>query len=160
MKAKQRFSFLFLFLWILIIQSIHTEDSCPNGMRKTYLDETTANEEGAATVYPSVEVGDYDVICEFEGDSKYSPATATKKVTVKQAEPDYQSYSYTHSFEDTDKNGDGYVLLSEMHIAHTPEDIQNRMLADSDDDGDGKLNHDEYYKFMYKLNYDRSSYGL
>ena len=51
MKAKQRFSFLFLFLWILIIQSIHTEDSCPNGMRKTYLDETTASEEGSARNY-------------------------------------------------------------------------------------------------------------
>ena len=34
------------------------------------------------------------------------------------------------------------------------------MFADSDMDGDGRLNRAEYYKFMYKLNYDKSSYGL
>ena len=47
-----------------------------------------------------------------------------------------------------------------MNIVHTPKNIQERMFADSDDDSDGKLNHDEYYKFMYKLNYDYHSYGL
>ena len=50
MKTK-KFSFLALFLWILIFQMISTEDMCPNGMRKTYLDETTALEEGAARNY-------------------------------------------------------------------------------------------------------------
>ena len=30
---------------------IYTEDTCPNGMRRTYLDETTASEEGAARNY-------------------------------------------------------------------------------------------------------------
>lgn len=128
--------------------------------QNSYEFSANTNEEGVATIYPTVEVGDYEVICEFEGNSKYSPVTATKEVEVKQAEPDYQSFSYTHSFEDTDKNGDGYVLLSDMNIAHTPENVQNRMFADSDDDRDGKLNHDEYYKFMYKLNYDSHSYGL
>lgn len=84
----------------------------------------------------------------------------TQEINVKQAEPDYQSFYYTHTFEDTDKNRDGYVLLSDMNIAHTPKKVQNQMFADSDDDNDGKLNHDEYYKFMYKLNYDSHSYGL
>lgn len=118
------------------------------------------NSEGVATVHPSVEVGDYEVTCAFEGDSKYSPTTMTQEINVKQAEPDYQSFYYTHTFEDTDKNRDGYVLLSDMNIAHTPKKVQNQMFADSDDDNDGKLNHDEYYKFMYKLNYDSHSYGL
>lgn len=128
--------------------------------QKNYEYSAKTNEKGIATVHPSVEVGDYDVVCEFEGDSKYSPVSSTKEISVKQAEPDYQSFTYSHSFVDTDENRDGYVVLSEMNIAHTPKNIQNRMLADSDDDGDGKLNHDEYYKFMYKLNYDRGSYGL
>ena len=30
---------------------IHTQDSCPTGMRKTYLDETTATDEGSARNY-------------------------------------------------------------------------------------------------------------
>ena len=47
-----------------------------------------------------------------------------------------------------------------MNIAHTPKNIVNKMFADSDMDGDGRLNRAEYYKFMYKLNYDKSSYGL
>lgn len=47
-----------------------------------------------------------------------------------------------------------------MNLAHTPFDIRDQMYTDSDDDNDGRLNHDEYYKFMYKLNYDRASYGL
>ena len=84
----------------------------------------------------------------------------SSQVTSTSTEPDYESFSYTHSFEDTDTNGDGYVSLSDMNIAHTPRNIQNQMFADSDDDGDGRLNSHEYYKFMYKLNYDRSSYGL
>ena len=76
------------------------------------------------------------------------------------SEPDYESFTPVVSFEDTDIDGDGYVYLSNMNIAHTPENIQNQMFADSDDDGDGRLNYHEYHKFMYKLNYDRSSYGL
>ena len=36
---------------MLLIQMIYTEDTCPNGMRRTYLDETTASEEGAARNY-------------------------------------------------------------------------------------------------------------
>ena len=84
----------------------------------------------------------------------------SKSVTVKQAEPDYESYSYTWTFEQTDRNGDGYVTLSDMNIAHTPVNVRNQMYADSDDNGDGKLNRHEYYKFMYKLNYDKHSYGL
>ncbi|WP_407453801.1 hypothetical protein [Methanobrevibacter sp.] len=76
------------------------------------------------------------------------------------SEPDYESFQYTHSFADTDRDGDGYVLLNDMHIVHTPENIQHQMYADSDDNHDGKLNEHEYYKFMYKLNYDKHSYGL
>ena len=118
------------------------------------------NGKGVASVEPSVKVGDYEVICEYEGNSKYSPASVTGEIKIKQAEPDYQSFHYSNSFEDTDKNRDGYVYLSDMNIAHTPKNIQKQMFADSDDDNDGKLNHDEYYKFMYKLNYDRHSYGM
>lgn len=129
-----------------------------NGKNHEYSSKT--NSKGVATVYPSLDLGDYDVKCEFGGGSGLKPASATKQVTIKEAEPDYQSYYYTHSFEDTDSNGDGYVTLNEMNIAHTPKNIQDRMLADSDNDKDGRLNHDEYYKFMYKLNYDYHSYGL
>ena len=82
------------------------------------------------------------------------------QVTSTNTEPDYESFSYSNSFEETDRNGDGYVTLSDMNIAHTPIDITNQMYADSDSDGDGRLNYHEYYKFMYKLNYDRDSYGL
>ena len=51
MKTKKIISFIALFLLIFIIQTIHTQDSCPNGMRKTYLDETTATDEGSARNY-------------------------------------------------------------------------------------------------------------
>ena len=51
MKTKNKVGFLVLFLWMLIIQSIKADDTCPNGMRKTYLDETTASEEGSARNY-------------------------------------------------------------------------------------------------------------
>lgn len=120
----------------------------------------STNANGIAEITPTVDLGDYEVVCEFEGDDDYSQASTTKPVTVVQAEPNYESYSYSHSFEDTDSNGDGYVTLSDMNIAHTPKNIQNQMYSDSDDDGDGKLNRHEYYKFMYKLNYDKGSYGL
>ncbi len=128
--------------------------------KNSYEYSATTNGNGIAKVTPSVELGDYEVKCEFEGNDKYSPVTQSKSVTVKQAEPDYESYSYSRSFESTDINGDGYVTLSDMTIAHTPKNIQNQMYADSDDNGDGKLNRHEYYKFMYKLNYDKQSYGL
>ena len=128
--------------------------------KNSYEYSATTNGNGIAKVTPSVELGDYEVKCEFKGNDKYSPATQSKSVTVKQAEPDYESYSYSRSFESTDINGDGYVTLSDMTIAHTPKNIQNQMYADSDDNGDGKLNRHEYYKFMYKLNYDKQSYGL
>lgn len=128
--------------------------------KNSYEYSATTNGKGIAKVAPSVELGDYEVKCEFDGNDKYSQATQSKSVTVKQAEPDYESYSYSRSFESTDRNGDGYVTLSDMTIAHTPKNIQNQMYADSDDNGDGKLNRHEYYKFMYKLNYDKHSYGL
>ena len=50
MKAKS-FSFLVLLLWMFIIQSIYADDTCQSGMRKMYLDETTAYEEGTARNY-------------------------------------------------------------------------------------------------------------
>lgn len=128
---------------------------------------------GLVNVVSNVEEGDYEVTASFAGDSDYKSSSATasykveakateidSQVTSSRTEPDYQSFSYSHSFEDTDTNGDGYVYLSDMNIAHTPRDIVKQMFADSDDDNDGRLNHDEYYKFMYKLNYDKSSYGL
>lgn len=128
--------------------------------KNSYDFNAKTNANGIAEITPTVDLGDYEVTCEFEGDNKYSPITKSKSVTVKQAEPDYESYSYTHTFEDTDKNGDGYVLLNDMVIAHTPKNIREQMYADSDDNNDGKLNSHEYYKFMYKLNYDKHSYGL
>ena len=43
--------FVALFLYFLIIQTFCADDTCPNGMRRTYLDETTATEEGSARNY-------------------------------------------------------------------------------------------------------------
>lgn len=128
--------------------------------KDTYQYSAKTNSEGIATVHPSVNLGDYEVTCEFKGDVEYSSSSVKKQITVKEQEPDYEAYYYSNSFEDTDKNNDGYVLLSDMNIVHTPENVKNQMFADSDDDGDGKLNKHEYYKFMYKLNYDYHSYGL
>ena len=51
MKTSKKLSFLILFLWMLFFQLIATEDMCPNGMRKTFLDETTALDEGSARNY-------------------------------------------------------------------------------------------------------------
>lgn len=133
----------------------------------------TTDNAGLASIIPNIEAGEYDVEVKFTGDDKYSKSSTTGKVNIEskvteinsqvsstRTEPDYESYSYTNSFEDTDKNKDGYVYLSDMNIAHTPKNIVNKMFADSDMDGDGRLNRAEYYKFMYKLNYDKSSYGL
>lgn len=120
----------------------------------------TTDQNGYAMFSPTVDLGDYEVTCEFEGDDEYSSTSSTSHVNIKEAEPNYESYYYFHSFEDTDKDGDGFVTLSDMNIAHTPKNIQNQMYSDSDDDGDGKLNRHEYYKFMYKLNYDYHRYGL
>lgn len=141
--------------------------------QNAYTFNQVTDSQGLAPITLNVEPGDYDVTCTFAGDGNYAKTSTTNKVTVEskvteinsqvtstRTEPDYQSFSYSRSFEDTDKNGDGYVYLSDMNIAHTPKNIQNKMFADSDSDGDGRLNHDEYYKFMYKLNYDKSSYGL
>ena len=140
---------------------------------KSYNFTATTDNAGLANIIPNIEAGEYDIEVKFLGDDKYSKSSTTGKVNVEskiteidskvtstRTEPDYESYSYTHSFEDTDKNGDGYVYLSDMNIAHTPKNIINKMFADSDSDGDGRLNRAEYYKFMYKLNYDKSSYGL
>lgn len=141
--------------------------------QNSYVFNQTTDSKGIASIVPNVEAGDYDVTCSFAGDGNYVKTTTTNKITVESkateidsqvtstsTEPDYQSFYYTHSFEDTDTNGDGYVYLSDMNIAHTPKNIVNKMFSDSDDNKDGRLNHDEYYKFMYKLNYDKSSYGL
>ena len=51
MKTKKKLSFLVIFLWMFAIQAINSDDTCPYGMRKTYLDETTASEEGSARNY-------------------------------------------------------------------------------------------------------------
>ena len=50
MKAKN-ISFLVLVLWMLVIQTIYADDTCQSGMRKMYLDETTAYDEGSARNY-------------------------------------------------------------------------------------------------------------
>lgn len=125
-----------------------------------YKFEEKTNSKGNVNINTDFLPGTYDVICEFDGDMEYHETSLTKEITISEPEPDYESYQYSNSFEYTDKNGDGYVYLSDMNIAHTPQDIQNRMFADSDDNHDGKLNSHEYYKFMYKLNYDKSSYGI
>ncbi|MBQ6512316.1 zinc-ribbon domain-containing protein [Methanobrevibacter sp.] len=127
---------------------------------KAYEFDAETDSEGIARITPNLNAGNYEVACKFEGDDKYSESYADISLTIEESEPDYRAYSYTHSFGDTDTNGDGYVLLSDMNIAHTPKNIQNQMFADSDDNHDGKLNENEYYKFMYKLNYDKASYGL
>ncbi len=127
---------------------------------KAFEFDAVTDEDGDASFEPGLDVGKYEVACKFDGNAKYSESYGDMTVNVKEKEPDYESYHYTHSFSDTDSNGDGYVLLSDMHIAHTPENIQHQMYSDSDDNHDGKLNEHEYYKFMYKLNYDKQSYGL
>lgn len=127
---------------------------------QTYEFDAVTNSKGKASVSPGLDVGDYEVTCRFDGNAKYKESADHKSLTVKENEPDYESYSYARSFASTDTNGDGYVLLNDMNIVHTPEDIQHQMYADADDNHDGKLNEHEYYKFMYKLNYDYHSYGL
>lgn len=119
--------------------------------------DATTDSNGIAGVNPNLNNGEYEVTCEFKGEGQYSPSSINQHITI---EPNYESYSYGHSFEETDTNDDGFVTLNEMNIAHTPKNIRDKMYADSDDDNDGKLNKHEYYKFMYKLNYDRASYGL
>ena len=128
---------------------------------------------GMVNIVPNIEDGDYDVEVKFAGDKGYASTSASKnyavetrivdvdsEITSTRTEPDYGSFSFSPSFEETDKDGDGYVYLSDMNMAHTPENIINQMFADSDDDNDGRLNHDEYNKFMYNLNYNRNHYGL
>lgn len=126
----------------------------------SYVLVNTTDEKGVLTVTTPSDIGTYNVTCNFEGDDKYNYVSTTKSITIKKSEPNYESYDYSLSFEDTDTDGDGYVMLSDMNIAHTPEETQMQMFSDSDDNGDGKLNKHEYYKFMYKLNYDFHSYGL
>lgn len=141
--------------------------------KNSYTFNGVTDNAGLVNVVANVEEGDYEVMASFAGDNDYKSSTATasykveakateidSQVTSTRTEPDYESFSYPHSFEDTDTTGDGYVYLSDMNIAHTPQNIVKQMFSDSDDDHDGKLNHNEYYKFMYKLNYDKSSYGL
>lgn len=127
---------------------------------KAYEFDTVTDEDGEASLEPGLDVGKYEVACKFDGNAKYTESYADMTVNIKEKEPDYESYSYSRSFESTDTNGDGYVLLSDMNIAHTPKNVQYQMYADSDDNHDGKLSEHEYYKFMYKLNYDKQSYGL
>ena len=127
---------------------------------KAYEFDVVTDSNGEASVEPGLDVGKYEVGCKFDGNGKYKESNDIMTLTVKEKEPDYESFYYTHSFSETDSNGDGYVLLNDMHMAHTPKDIQYQMYADADDDHDGKLNEHEYYKFMYKLNYDKQSYGL
>lgn len=131
------------------------------------------DDAGMVNIIPSVGDGDYEVEVKFAGDKDYSSTSASKdyavetrivevesEVTSTRTEPDYQSFSYSHPFEEADKDGDGYVYLSDMNMAHTPDYILNQMFSDSDNDNDGRLNHDEYYKFMYNLNYNKDHYGL
>ena len=128
-----------------------------NGNGKSYDYDSTTDSNGIAEIKPGLNDGEYEVTCEFKGKDGYSKSSTTKSITI---EPDYMSYTFNPTFEYTDKNNDGYVVLNDMNMPHTPKDAQNRIFSDSDDDHDGKLNKYEYHKFMYKLNYDRPSYGL
>lgn len=120
----------------------------------------TTDENGEASIIPEITFGNYTVTCHFDGDNEYSSCEASSEITVKEPEPDYMSYEPFISFSATDTSGNGYVEYGEMNLAHTPQNIGKQMFADSDDDGDGRLNDYEYHKFMYKLNYGRSEYGL
>ena len=46
-----KLNFFVIFLLMFEIQMIKSQDTCPYGMIKTYLDETTASEEGSARNY-------------------------------------------------------------------------------------------------------------
>ena len=130
------------------------------------------DEDGVASVdLDDIEEGTYNITARFSGDNDYAPSSSTTSKAVKDTattvgdtevstEPDYESYPVPVSFADTDLNGDGYVTLDDMNIAHTPQNIINQMYSDSDDNGDMLLNEHEYYKFMYKLNHDYESYGI
>ena len=122
--------------------------------------EAVTDKNGKVSFVPNLDVGKYEVICKFDGNAKYQESSSIMTVNVKEKEPDYDSFNFVRSFESTDLDGDGYVVLSDMNMPHTPENIQHQMYSDSDDNHDGKLNKHEYNKFMYKLNYDRHSYGL
>ena len=50
MKVKN-INFLALFLWMFFIQEIYIDETCSSGMRKMYLNETTAYHEGSARNY-------------------------------------------------------------------------------------------------------------
>ena len=122
--------------------------------------DAVTNSKGKASISPDLDVGKYEVTCKFAGNAKYKESSDTMTLKVKEKEPNYEAYDYPRTFASTDTDGDGYVLLGDMNIAHTPKNVQHQMYADSDDNHDGKLNEHEYYKFMYKLNYDKHSYGL
>lgn len=130
--------------------------------------------EGKTSITPTVNPGKYEVNCEFDGDGNYSKSSTSKSITIENSDVKvdsvsssdstsndaYESYTPLISFDETDTNGDGYVTLSDMNIAHTPDNIKNQMYSDADEDNDGKLNPSEYKKFMYLMNVDKGKYGL
>ena len=140
----------------------------------TYEFKGKTDNEGKTSITPAVNPGKYDVKCEFDGNDGYSKVSVSKSVTIEngdvkvdtisstdlESSDSYVSYTPLISFDETDTNGDGYVTLSDMNIAHTPDNIKQQMYSDADEDNDGKLNPSEYKKFMYLMNEDRGRYGL
>lgn len=122
--------------------------------------DADTDKHGKASINPALNIGNYSVKCSFNGDDKYSSCEINDKISIEKAEPDYMAYDPFISFSETDKYNKGYVLYSDMHLAHTPEDIGMQMFAESDENNDGKLNDYEYHKFMYLLNNNRAEYGL
>lgn len=130
-----------------------------DGKSKYEFDADT-DKEGKASITPDLNIGKYSVKCSFNGDDKYSSCEVSDEISIEEAEPDYMAYDPIVSFSETDKTNKGYVLYSDMNLAHTPENIGMQMFSKADENNDGKLNDYEYHKFMYILNYNRAEYGL
>ncbi len=105
----------------------------------------TTNSQGIASLKINLWKGNYIITSSYNGYSK------SNSVVV------LDTYN---SFDETDRNHDGRVSFNDMVFGHTPRNIAKKMFNDADKNGDGYLNHDEYYDFMYRLNDNRQAYGL
>ncbi len=105
----------------------------------------TTNSQGIASLTINLWKGNYIITSSYNGYSKSNSVVVLDTYT---------------SFGETDRNHDGLIKFSDLVFGHTPYKIAKKMYNDADKKGDGYLNHDEYYDFMYRLNDNRQAYGL